>query len=320
MAHHLVLGTGGTGRATAAHLVAAGHTVTLASRSGTVSERPWEALHPGTVSLADVDVRDADRLVELAAGAASIVNALNPRSYTTWDEEWPPLAAALLRAAERTGAGLVTISNLYGYGYGLVDEPMTESRELRPNGHKGQLRAQMWRDALALHQTGRIRATELRASDYFGPGATPGASILNDLVLKRAARGATVVMPMGRADAPHSWTYLSDIGVLAATLATDDRAWGRAWHVPTSVPRSVREVATEAARLNGHRRARVWTAPRGLVTAGGAVWPLLKELRETRHQFERPFILDSRQTEDTFGLAPTPWDDALRATLAALAR
>ncbi|NUR82322.1 MAG: NAD-dependent epimerase, partial [Dermatophilaceae bacterium] len=43
MTHHLVLGAGGVGRSTTAALVAGGHTVTLASRSGRVTERPWEA-------------------------------------------------------------------------------------------------------------------------------------------------------------------------------------------------------------------------------------------------------------------------------------
>lgn len=318
MTHHLVVGAGGIGRATTTHLVALGHTVTLASRSGRLPDRPWEATHPGAVMLVSADARDADRLADLASGAASIVNAVNPPSYTTWDVDWPPVARALLEAAERTGAGLVTVSNLYAYG--AIDEPVREDRELRPNGHKGRLRAQMWRDALALHEEGRIRATELRASDYFGPRATRGTSVLNDMVLTRAARGATVVMPMGRADAPHSWTYLPDIGVLAATLATDDRAWGRVWHVPTSPARSLRQVAAQAARAGGHQPGRVWTAPRALVTAGGLVWPLLKELRETRHQFERPFVIDSQLTERTFGLAPTPWEEALGATVTALAR
>jgi nucleoside-diphosphate-sugar epimerase len=317
MAHHLVLGAGGIGRATTARLVALGETVTLASRTGRVSDRPWDASHAGAVTVVSADARDADRLTELASGAASIVNAINPPSYTTWDADWPPVAAALLAAAESSGAGLVTVSNLYGYG--VVDEPMREDRTLRPNGHKGELRARMWRDALALHGQGRIRATELRASDYFGPSATAGASVLNDFVLEKAARGGTVVMPMGRVDTPHSWTYLPDIGVLAAALATDDRSWGHAWHVPTSAPRSVRDVAGEAARLRGHEPGRVWTIPRSLVTAAGSVVPLLKELRETRHQFERPFVLDSTLTERTFGLTPTPWEDALKATLTALA-
>lgn len=317
MAHHLVLGTGGIGRATTMQLVARGETVTLASRSGHVPDRPWEAAHPGSVSVVSVDARDSDRLSEFASGAASIVNAINPPSYTSWDEDWPPVAAALLTAAERSGAGLVTVSNLYGYG--LVEEPMREDRPLRPNGHKGELRAQMWADALALHEAGRIRATELRASDYFGPGATPGASVLNDFVLTRAARGATVVMPMGRTDVPHSWTYLPDIGALAATLATDDRSWGGVWHVPTSPARSVREVVADVASLSGRPTPRVLTVPRAVVTVAGVVVPILKELRETRHQFERPFVLGSSLTERTFGLAPTPWEDALEATLTTLA-
>lgn len=317
MSHHLVLGAGGIGRSTTDHLVRLGHTVTLASRSGLVSERPWERDHPGAVTAVGADAADADRLTELSQGAASIVNAVNPPKYTSWDTDWPPVAAALLAAAERSGAGLVTVSNLYGYG--LVDAPMREEAPLRPNGHKGELRARMWRDALALHEEGRIRATELRASDYFGPGSTKGTSVLNDFVLARALSGSTVVMPMGRPDVPHSWTYLPDIGALAAVLASDDRSWGQVWHVPTSDPRSVRQVVEDAARLLDRRPARVWTVPRGVTTAAGAVVPLLRELRETRHQFERPFVLDSSRAERTFGLGPTPWEVALQATVAALA-
>ena len=56
-----------------------------------------------------------------------------------------------------------------------------------------------------------------------------------------------------------------------------------------------------------------------MTTAAGAVVPLLRELRETRHQFERPFVLDSSRAERTFGLGPTPWEVALQATVAALA-
>ena len=51
--------------------------------------------------------------------------------------------------------------------------------------------------------------------------------------------------------------------------------------------------------------------PRPLGTATRVVVPFMRELRETRHQFEREFVLDSTLTEQTFGLAPTPWDEAL---------
>jgi hypothetical protein len=48
--------------------------------------------------------------------------------------------------------------------------------------------------------------------------------------------------------------------------------------------------------------------------------PFMRELRETRHQFEREFVLDSTLTEQTFGLAPTPWEEALTTTIAARRR
>ena len=37
-------------------------------------------------------------------------------AYPRWVTDWPPLATALLTAAERSGAVLATASNLYGYG------------------------------------------------------------------------------------------------------------------------------------------------------------------------------------------------------------
>ncbi|WP_076262968.1 NAD-dependent epimerase/dehydratase family protein [Intrasporangium flavum] len=318
MSHHLVVGAGGVGRSTTAALVAAGHTVTLASRSGRVTERPWQDAHRDAVEVVSADAADATRLASLARGAASIVNAVNPPSYLTWDTDWPPVAAAMLEAAESTGAGLVIIGNLYGYG--RVEAPMTEEDPMRPAGHKGALRADMWTEALARHRAGRIRVTELRSSDYFGPGTTPRTSYLNDIVVDALLAGRTPFVPVGRADAPHSWTYVPDVGATAARIALEDAdsvAWGRAWHVPTSAPRTFDEAAQDVARIAGVRARRVRVLPRPLGTAAGLVVPFMREVRETRHQFERPFVLDTTRTERTFGLAPTPWEDALAATVAA---
>ncbi|OFE14299.1 hypothetical protein BA895_11335 [Humibacillus sp. DSM 29435] len=327
MSHHLVLGAGGIGRATTSALVERGHTVTLASRSGRVTDRPWEATSPGAVTVVAADATHADRLTELATGAATIVNAVNPPSYTAWDADWPPIAAAILTAAERSGAGLVIIGNLYGYGE--VDAPMTEQTPLGATEHKGRLRNAMWTDALALHRLGRIRVTELRSSDYFGPGATPMTSVLGEVVIDRVGAGRLAVMPVGRTDVPHSFTYIPDVGDFAARVAiagetdageTDagtggESVWGRPWHVPTAPARSIAAAADDVARLTGRRRSRVVALPRPIGSALGAVVPFLREMRETRHQFERPFVLDSSQAERAFAVTPTPWEGALTATI-----
>lgn len=69
----------------------------------------------------------------------------------------------------------------------------------------------------------------------------------NDYVVTPAANGRTVLLPMGRPDVPHTWTSIADAGRLAATLATDNRGWGRVWHVPSNAPRTMRELAHDAA-------------------------------------------------------------------------
>lgn len=307
MSTYVVCGAGPIGRATAAELVHRGHQVVLATRSGT------DPALPGITATA-VDAADPDALTQVCRGADAIVNAVNP-PYTAWPTRWPPIAHALLTAAEATRAGLVTVGNLYGYGQ--VSEPITEQTPLQPNGPKGQTRARMWQEAKAAHDAGRLRACELRASDYFGAD-TQATSYLQRYVLDRAALGRTVRLPMGDPDAVHTWTYVPDIAALAAELATaapDGPAWGRCWHVPSAPALSIREVAAQAAILAGRPAPAVRLLPRP-VRFGLRAIPLVRELDETAHQFTGPFVMRADAAQETFGLRPTGWDEALRASLA----
>jgi nucleoside-diphosphate-sugar epimerase len=305
MRTHVVVGAGAIGRGIAARLTEHGDRVVLASRSG-VPEPP-----PG-VEGAQVDAKDGAAVARLARGADTLVNAMNPAQYHQWLRDWPTMAASMLAAAERTGAGLLTVSNLYGYG--PHDGPLTEDLPLAATGDKGGIRASMWRDALEAHNAGRIRACELRASDYFGASARAWTSILNISVIKAAAQGRTVRLLRGDPDAPHSWTYLPDIVQLGSTLARDDRSWGRAWHVPTTAARSPRDVAGDVNEIAGAGSSRVTVIPR-VARLALRVMPLFRELDETEYQFDRPFVLDSSAAEQTFGLAPTAWKTALVETI-----
>lgn len=182
---------------------------------------------------------------------------------------------------------------------------MTEDLPAAPVGHKGRVRTKMWADALAAHQAGRARVTEVRAADYFGPGAgdqTPTGTRFVPALLA----GKRVTFP-GDPDAPHSWTYLPDVARTLAIAGTDERAWGRAWNVPTNPPLSAQSLAESLSILAGAPTPRIWRMPGWLIYAIGVVSPLVRELRETRYQFDRPFVVDSSAFESTFGIARHRW-------------
>lgn len=301
---HVIVGAGAVGSATARVLADAGHRVRLVSRSGRGPTQPG-------IELVAAEASVADALHPLVVGAAALYNCANPQ-YHRWSTDWPPIAAALLAAATDAGALLVTMSNLYGYG--PLDHPMTETDPLAATFTKGRVRAAMWEDALTAHRAGRVRVTEARAADYFGPGVTDQGH-LGERVVPRVLRGKTVRL-LGDPDAPHSWTYVPDVARALAVLGTDERAWGRPWHVPTNPARSQREMIAALADAAGRPSPRVGRVPGWVLHAAAVVSPMLRELREVEYQFDRPFVLDSSAFTETFGIGPTPSNEAIAATVA----
>jgi nucleoside-diphosphate-sugar epimerase len=304
MGKHVIVGAGQVGGHVAEMLADDGHEVVVVTRSGSGPRR-------ANISLVAAHAADAAEMRRLTDGAEVLYNCMNPK-YHQWVRDWPPVAASLLETAEATGAVLATLNNLYGYG--PVDGPMTEDLPLASVGKKGRVRATMWRQALAAHQEGRVRITEVRGSDYFGPHSSDqsflGPRFLGPLLKGKAA------MVLSDPDMPHSYSYLPDVARALVVAAAEEKAWGRAWHVPTNPPFTVREIAERVAVLAGAPAPRLRRIPAWALRAAGLIDPVIREMRETRYQFDRPFILDSSASEATLGLSPTPVDVALKATIA----
>ncbi|TDE12669.1 NAD-dependent epimerase/dehydratase family protein [Jiangella asiatica] len=301
MSKQVIVGAGQVGSRLATLLSDEGHDVVVVSRSGS---------GPDGVTKVSADAGDQERLTEITRGADVIYNCANPR-YHRWTQDWPPMAASLLAAAQDNGAVLAILGNLYVYG--PVDGPMTEDLPLATIGVKGGVRVKMWADALAAHRAGRVRVTELRGSDYFGPGVLDQGHVGERFVpALLAGKPATYLFSP---DVVRSWTYVHDVARALAVAGSDERAWGRAWHVPTAPPQSARELAERITRIAGAPRPRVRQVPRVVMEAMSLGSPMLRELRELRYQFDRPFVLDSSDFQETFGQRPTPIDEALAETI-----
>lgn len=299
---HVIVGAGPVGSATAVQLAEAGHEVVVVTRSGS------GPAHPRITRVA-ADAADAAGLAALAEGAVALYNCANP-PYHRWSQEWPPLAASLLAAAESSGAVLATVSNLYPYG--PVDGAMTEQTPLAATGAKAGVRRRMWLDALAAHEAGRVRVTEVRGSDYV---LASDQSLLGERVLSRLVAGRTVQV-LGSPDQPHTFTSTRDVARLLIAVAADERGWGRAWHVPSNAPRTQREAVADYARLGGYAMPKVTSLPGAMLTVAGLFVPVVRELKETQYQRTAPYLLDSSAAQRVFGLEPEDWDGLLARTLA----
>jgi nucleoside-diphosphate-sugar epimerase len=305
MSFVVVTGAGAAGLPTARQFAESGERVRQISRSGRGVDHPL-------VERVAADIIDADRLTELTDGARVVVNCAIP-AYDRWAVDVPPMAAALLAAVERTGAGYVMLGNTYGYGH--VDGPMTEDLPMAATTVKGRVRARMWHDALAVHEAGRARVTEVRAGAFLGAGQV-GAYAL--FVLGPVLAGEVASYP-GDLDVPHSWNYTEDIARTLVAASREDRAWGRAWHVPVTSSLSVRALTERLAELAGVPAPELRRIGSVELLALAQRQPLFAELVEVLYSNENPHVLDSARTEAVLGVRPTPLDAVLRATLAGAA-
>jgi nucleoside-diphosphate-sugar epimerase len=299
---YVIVGAGPVGSATARLLVADGHQVIVVTRSGRRPDLPG-------VERVALDASDAAALTRLTQGAVALFNCANPPDYTKWARWWPPLAESLLITAEGTGALLVTASSLYGYG--PTDTPMVEGQPDLATDKKGRIRAGMWGEARARHEAGRLRAVEVRASDYVGAGVGGNGHITRHVPTATRGRAAWV---MGSPDLPHTWTDVLDVARTLVALAGRPELAGRIWHAPSNPPKTQREALTDVLAALGKPSVRMISIPRPVLVVADRFVQLLRELDEVAYMFRRPYVMDSTETQQHVGFAPTPWYEVCRRT------
>ena len=254
--NHIIVGAGAVGTAIARLLADSGEHVTIISRSGSGPEHP-------RVDRVGLDAGDAAALVaprlEDGDGAISTAQPRVPR--------WTRAGASQLRCCAEKHPGTFVTRELYPpVGYGT----MTVHARCR-HRTKGRVRAQMWADAKAAHDAGRVRAVEVRGSDYLGNGAESHVNRLVPRIL--AGKNVRVV---GSADQPHSWTFVPDVARTLVTVASDERAWGRIWLVPTGPPRTQREAVHDLCRAAGVPPVKVGVVPHVALRAVGVASPTMR--------------------------------------------
>ena len=302
----VMLGYGPVGRATVAALVAQGRRVRVAQRS-----RPADL--PDGVGFARCDVLDAASVRAAFAGATTVAVAIG-FAYVgkVWEQQWPVAMQNLLDGCAAHGASMVFFDNLYMVGPQRT--PLVETMALTDYGRKPAARARitrMWQgDA-------RVRVAALRAPDFYGPGVT--LSHLGETGFAALAQGKPATFVFSP-DQPHDYANVPDIGRAMVTLIdAGDDAYDRAWHMPCAPTRTSRELLAMGAAARGVP-LRMRVLPPLVLNMLAPFVPFLRELREMRFQWDRPYQVDARQWTQRFWSDVTPFEIGVDATMRSFAR
>jgi nucleoside-diphosphate-sugar epimerase len=167
-------------------------------------------------------------------------------------------------------------------------------------------------EVMAAHTRGQLRATALRASDYFGPGvlgSALGERVFGPLVSgQKAQLGGSAVMP-------HSFAYIEDVGRAAAVLGTREEALGKVWIAPHAPPQTQGRMVELACRVLAIEPRIAVVSPLMMRIAGLFV-PGARASVEMMYEFTEPFVVESDRMRRAFGLEPTPVEAALLRTVA----
>ena len=300
-----ILGYGAVGRETARLFAARGDEVRIFQRSRPDGLPEGARFHPGSLA-------DAEAVASAVAGADTVICAAGLRYVAdVWEREWPLAMTTMLAASEKSRARFVFADNLYMYGPQTT--PLREDMPLTDFGRKPKVRAAITRQWQAAHTQGRVRATAVRAADFYGPRV--GTSVISHYGIAPLVKGKTIYLPYSP-DFPHDFTYVPDFARALLTLAdAPDTDYGQAWHVPNAPTLSLRQVLERAGELAG-KAPRISVMPGLLKTVFGWFTPELKELAEMSFQTDRPYRVDTARFRGRFWSDATSFDDGLRATIA----
>lgn len=299
-----VLGANGdAGRAISRVLDDRGHTVIDVTRS------PRSASQTPANRTADLEQRD--QTIAACQGAEVIINAAQP-GYSGWATKLPVMIDNAIAAARANDARLIMVDNLYMYS--PASGPISESSPESATDPKGRIRAEMGHRILDAHNSGEIRASIARQSDFYGPRARNSALWMTGI--SRGLAGKSM-MALFDADQPHSFAYLPDTARAIAHLVEAPNSDGQVWILPSAPPLTQAELL-ELVNQNLEQPVKVRTLGSAMVGLGGLFDRELRESRSVKPQFDRPWVTDWSRFDTRFGpFTPTPHATAVETTVTA---
>lgn len=297
----VVTGAGAVGWHVATQLADSGHHVRVLTRSGSGPEHP-------NIERRQADVSHTAQLAPAMADVDAVFHCTHGSKYNAavWRAELPRTEQVVLTAAGAAGAVVIFPESLYSYS--SPESVMAPHSPRNAHGGKRGVRT----DLLAARAASPTPTVSVVASDFFGPQVRNAHA--GERMVPRILAGKSVQV-MGSTEQPHSFSYVPDLAAAMIRAAELPQLWNSVLHAPTSAALTQRQLAQAFATAAGLSAPKVGAVPGWIIKALGSVSSDMRELAETLYQFEAPFVMDSRASQESLGLAPTPLTTAAWETV-----
>jgi nucleoside-diphosphate-sugar epimerase len=308
----LVLGaTGGMGYAIVQELKRRGVEVVAFSRGKEKLERCFSSVREhGQVTLFPGDAFRLEQLIEAAEGVDVIFHAVG-LPYTEWEARLLILMDHVLQTAQRQGAKVAVVDNIYAYGR-QTGERIREETLKQPQTKKGRIRLAVERKAKA----SSVPVLFAHFPDFYGPNATN--TVLHH-TLERVIRNKPTGF-VGPLRVPREFIYTMDGATAIVELALTDKAYGQSWNIPGYDVIRGEDIIRLIREISGYDKP-VREIGGGMIRFLGIWNRQMREMVEMLYLTQETIALSGEKYETEIGPLPrTPYHEGLRETLELMRR
>jgi nucleoside-diphosphate-sugar epimerase len=258
------------------------------------------------VSIFAGDVFEKEELYEAAKGVDIIFHAINI-PYHEWSEKQPTIMRNVVITAEKVGAKLAIVDNIYAYGDPGITK-ITESTDKKPHTKKGKIRLELEKIA----KQAKTPVLIAHFPDFYGPNAlnTYFHYTFKSMVDNKKA------MFVGNQKLPREFIYTRDGAKAMVELAMHNTAYGQNWNIP-GADLITGEEAIDIAKEYLNYSQKVSTATKTMIKFVGIFDKQMRELVEMLYLTEKTVALSGEKYEEEIGELPrTPYKEGIKNTLA----
>jgi len=297
---HTILGAGGpVANALTEELVNHNETIRLVSRKPIATTGK-------NISWQKADLLNYNEVLEATKGSAIIYLCAGiVYNAEIWQQQWPLIMQNVINASKAANARLIFFDNIYMYG--LVKGPITEETPYKPISEKGKVRAKIADQLMAEVKAGKIKASILRAADFYGTDSKN--SFLDMMLLDKYAKKQSAQW-IGNPKVKHNFTYIPDAGRAMYLLGQDPQSDNQVWHAPTAAPLTGTEFINMAANIY-QAKPKFMRVTKFMLWIFGLFNKVVADTVEMYYQYNHDYNFNSDKFEKAFNFKPTSYQDGI---------